>query len=483
VWQNISDNCYLLASLAAVAVHHPDHIKSLFTDEQDGTYSVTVCGTDTMRVNTLLPVNSHDQPLFATPHDTPPGNNAIWPAIYQKAYTMRRGGYGVMKEGAFAYIGLTAVTNCFDITYYRFKDGRWASYDVRPGEKWMDADWFGDKGDKDFTDFDDDAAFYQILNDAWNAGCPMTASSDRHVVAIVGVAGDEIKIRDQADWNSPVKDIDLAIFPFIAVCRGFETMQVPVLTKHYSKDFETFKSAMSLYPGCSLFSHRHPISQDDVWQNISDNCYLLASLAAVAVHHPDHIKSLFTDEQDGTYSVTVCGTDTMRVNTLLPVNSHDQPLFATPHDTPPGNNAIWPAIYQKAYTMRRGGYGVMKEGAFAYIGLTAVTNCFDITYYRFKDGRWASYDVRPGEKWMDADWFGDKGDKDFTDFDDDAAFYQILNDAWNAGCPMTASSDRHVVAIVGVAGDEIKIRDQQDWSSPVKDIDLAIFQFIAVCRL
>lgn len=252
--------------------------------------------------------------------------------------------------------------------------------------------------------------------------------------------------------------------------KDFETNQLAYLVKHYGNGV-TFKSAKSLYPGCSLFSHN--ISPDDVWQNKSETCYLLASLAAVAVKHPDHIKSLCTDEHNGTYTIKIFETESVMVNGLLPVDSHDKPLFATPF----GKNAIWPAIYQKAYAMYFGGYGAI-EGSYAYEGLTAITNCFDFSYYRFKSSLWAVYNVPKIDNWK-PDW---DGNTDWTDVGDDAAFYKLLNDAWNEGFPMTASNNSHVVAIVSIAGKEIKIRDQADWTSTVVDMDVYKYPFIGVCR-
>jgi hypothetical protein len=269
--------------------------------------------------------------------------------------------------------------------------------------------------------------------------------------------------------------------------KDFESMQLAYLTKQYGKDVGdvTFKSANSIYPGCSLFGQSDTIRPDDVWQNRSETCYLLASLAAVAVKHPERIRSLFTEAPGSTTAeihVTVyCSLpygsvkseNHVTVNRLLPVYSHNTPLFATPRR----DNAIWPAIYQKAFAKVHGGYGDI-DNHFAYNGLTAITNCVDFSYYRFKNSRWTVYNVPHTQNWK-PDWHGNT---DWTGVGDDAVFYQLLNDAWTEGFPMTASNDRHVVSIVNVTGNRIRTRDQAEWNSAEDDIDLSEYPFIGVCR-
>jgi hypothetical protein len=117
------------------------------------------------------------------------------------------------------------------------------------------------------------------------------------------------------------------------------------------------------------------ISPNDVTQGQLGDCYLMASLAAVARANPQLIRDMIKDNGDGTYDVTfkVPGpfgepfSFTETVTAEFPANGAS-PLYAGFGDTGPGAQPeIWVALIEKAYaeSTSSGKYGDISGGVAA----------------------------------------------------------------------------------------------------------------------
>lgn len=98
----------------------------------------------------------------------------------------------------------------------------------------------------------------------------------------------------------------------------------------------------------------------EVRQGLIGNCYLVASMAAVAHMMPDQIADMITDNGDGTYSVRFYRRNIIRDFEPYTVSVDSDFVDAyehTPSVTCPSGRAqqeLWPAIVQKAWAAWRG---------------------------------------------------------------------------------------------------------------------------------
>ena len=112
-------------------------------------------------------------------------------------------------------------------------------------------------------------------------------------------------------------------------------------------------------PATDKFSHYGPISgslfvngptYSDISQGFSGDCYLMVSLAELAVQDPAAIESMFIDNGDGTFAVRFSDHGKARyvtVNEDLPID-HGQAEYAS-FNTGGGENELWVALAEKAY--------------------------------------------------------------------------------------------------------------------------------------
>jgi WXG100 family type VII secretion target len=154
------------------------------------------------------------------------------------------------------------------------------------------------------------------------------------------------------------------------------------------------------------------ISPNDVTQGQLGDCFLMASLAAVAQSNPDVIRNMIKDNGDGTYTVTfkinlgglqtltgkrmddyykehglghlisaqlpsMYGPDTYITKEIVvkpdfPANSSGQPLYAQFGDSAGGKPEIWVPLIEKAYAQMRGDYSDM-NGGHAFNALPNIT--------------------------------------------------------------------------------------------------------------
>lgn len=100
-----------------------------------------------------------------------------------------------------------------------------------------------------------------------------------------------------------------------------------------------------------LFSRAGP-QVDEVVQGKLGNCYLLASLGALALTDPQIIRQSIVDLGDGTYAVRLFDGDRpdyVRVDGDLPTDSRGRPAYAQLGR----QDALWVAIFEKAYAQFR----------------------------------------------------------------------------------------------------------------------------------
>jgi hypothetical protein len=128
------------------------------------------------------------------------------------------------------------------------------------------------------------------------------------------------------------------------------------------------------------------IDPNDVKQGQLGDCYLLASMAAIARANPEAIRRLVSGPNtDGTYDVTIY-SDTggafstkwtpkvVKVTPTFPSFATGGPAFAERGDIDPaqGGPELWVMLIEKAYATVEGGYGDI-EGGYGRKAMTRLT--------------------------------------------------------------------------------------------------------------
>lgn len=116
---------------------------------------------------------------------------------------------------------------------------------------------------------------------------------------------------------------------------------------------------------------------DDVVQNQLGDCFLLASLSAIAAVSPETIERALTAHPDGTYTVRFYekqrrGPPTpvdVTIDADLPANRRGALLYGHGRD----ERELWPALVEKAWASWKGGYSELALGGFAGDALEALT--------------------------------------------------------------------------------------------------------------
>lgn len=123
----------------------------------------------------------------------------------------------------------------------------------------------------------------------------------------------------------------------------------------------------------------HP---NDVRQGTLGDCYLIASLAELALQHPDLIHNMVAANEDGTYTVTLYDESIneyveVRVSNMFPTDS-GSPYYAKISD----DGELWPAVIEKAYAQYFGPSSYESiEGGLAGIALQRLTGGQIAIYY------------------------------------------------------------------------------------------------------
>jgi len=127
-------------------------------------------------------------------------------------------------------------------------------------------------------------------------------------------------------------------------------------------------------------------SVDDPTQGWMGNCYLIAAMGAVAFAAPDAIRRMMRENEDGTVTVRFhdIGTDGAATPSEVTVDREivtrrgpdgaRTPYYASsPGRDAGGRQEIWPAILEKAYAQRAGGYEKIGMGGSSAAALEALT--------------------------------------------------------------------------------------------------------------
>jgi uncharacterized protein YukE len=184
VHQGRVGDCYLMASLAAIAVQDPDVIRRMIRDNGDGTYTVTLHRN--MRglvawqpqfypvevvVTPEFPLLNGDL-LFARSVDGRGDGRELWTALVEKAYAQANGGYHDI-EGGWGHTAMEAITG-------------------------VESQWFSPS-----------SATLDTFADHFEAGHAITASSLMELA--IGREDDDffVDLPDPSDWNPLFMDDDL----------------------------------------------------------------------------------------------------------------------------------------------------------------------------------------------------------------------------------------------------------------------------------
>ena len=109
----------------------------------------------------------------------------------------------------------------------------------------------------------------------------------------------------------------------------------------------------------------HAIDANDVKQGSIGNCYFVAQLAAMAMHKPDEIADLITDNGNGSYTVALWLKDEARpwkrTKTSIVVSSEfptkgGKAAYAKPGDTGADGPELWVMLIEKAFAKFTGNY-------------------------------------------------------------------------------------------------------------------------------
>jgi hypothetical protein len=119
------------------------------------------------------------------------------------------------------------------------------------------------------------------------------------------------------------------------------------------------------------------VNFDDVVQNELGDCFLLASLSALAAVRPQAIEDAIVDHGDGTFTVRFyekqrSGPPTaveIRVDSDLPARRNGELAYGQGRD----RAELWPALVEKAFATWKGGYSELSLGGIAGDALTALT--------------------------------------------------------------------------------------------------------------
>lgn len=126
-------------------------------------------------------------------------------------------------------------------------------------------------------------------------------------------------------------------------------------------------------------------SVKDVDQGSLGDCFLISGMGAVAAANPELIKKAVRDNGDGTFTVTfqelqkdgkTFKPHTETVDTYLPTRAGTKNRTAyaqSDQNFDPKNQALWPAIVEKAYAQWHGGYQAIQKGGQSSKAMEAIT--------------------------------------------------------------------------------------------------------------
>jgi hypothetical protein len=96
-----------------------------------------------------------------------------------------------------------------------------------------------------------------------------------------------------------------------------------------------------------------PVDYTTVRQGSIGDCYLISAMISLAKEDPGIIQDLITENPNGTYTVNFADGTTEVVTPDLVYTADGNPAFARSS----GSDAVWPAVIEKAYAQKFGGWG------------------------------------------------------------------------------------------------------------------------------
>lgn len=128
-----------------------------------------------------------------------------------------------------------------------------------------------------------------------------------------------------------------------------------------------------------------PISYNDVRQGQIGDCYLMASIAAIARQNPKAIANLIKDNGNGTYTMNFHARNTgirswfddfseakVTVSGKLPVDNK-QLIYARAGDTEGSKQELWVALVEKGFAQLHSSYAAIGKGGDPAAALEALT--------------------------------------------------------------------------------------------------------------
>ncbi|MFC3995320.1 C2 family cysteine protease [Nocardiopsis sediminis] len=122
-------------------------------------------------------------------------------------------------------------------------------------------------------------------------------------------------------------------------------------------EYDIDNLAWGTVPDGRLWPEDGEISAEDVHQGALGDCWWVAGLAATAEQNPEVIRDMIRENPNGTYTVIFGNGQSVTVTPDLVLKEDGGVLFAKPQD-----DVLWPAILEKAYAQREGGFGDIENG-------------------------------------------------------------------------------------------------------------------------
>jgi hypothetical protein len=204
------------------------------------------------------------------------------------------------------------------------------------------------------------------------SGTDEIALAAGNVVEVVEDKGHELNVKAWSGLDGIQVTMNEDVFmeePGLTTYDHDKDASTPDVPRPYKyRDFTPGKSEDALTPG-----GKTP-DVSDVSQGYIGDCYLMAGMGAVAAARPDLIQKMISyDEKTKLYTVTFKEKQgggkfsdvKITVDAYLPVRSNT-PQYAQTELTDPKDQAIWPAIIEKAYAKWKGGYQAIVGGVSGY---------------------------------------------------------------------------------------------------------------------
>jgi hypothetical protein len=208
--------------------------------------------------------------------------------------------------------------------------------------------------------------------------------------------GDEETARDLESRSETTTGVRIPITPALLGLVGGGRKRNPDLP--FEDVFTTRYGPVAGTPFVRDSADASDIDPSDVDQGSLGDCFLLASLAAIARANPEIIRNAITDNGDGTYTVKlhfIFGPMGLKISKDVTVTptfplAGGGTAYAGKGDVDPsGTPELWAMLIEKAYAKAIGGYDELDEGGDSEEGLAALTG---------KEAEsWDADDYEPGE--------------------------------------------------------------------------------------